>query len=233
MAGRLRDREISPIQDVEKLCAELHAEVFRDSLDGVIFEQGEIQVRQSWPSQNITSGVAAKIEALGKSAEGGVTICRIEGGRRRCRDREALGLDVVVGIPGIYERPAPRTGQAIGKGPGVGAVQALRVPVGAERSCKRRPIVRLINRSQLPTVCDPGSRSGKRLSVRYLPSSADHQSPADIEVGHPAVQFQVEPEQACDRIDKFIWDGPGGASIYPPTPGKRALEGQTVAHSFR
>jgi hypothetical protein len=106
MAGRLRDREISPIQDVEKLCAELHAEVFRDSLDGVIFEQGEIQVRQSWPSQNITSGVAAKIEALGKSAEGGVTICRIEGGRRRRRDRKALGLDVVVGIPGIYERSA-------------------------------------------------------------------------------------------------------------------------------
>src|SRR3984893_5108377 len=114
MAGRLRDREISPIQDVEKLCPQLHVEVFRDPLDGVIFEQGEIQVRQSWPSQNITSGVAAKIEELGKSAEGGVTICRIEGGRRRCRDREALGLDGVVGISRIYERSATRSGDAIG-----------------------------------------------------------------------------------------------------------------------
>src|ERR1700681_4085232 len=157
MAGRLRDREISPIQDVEKLRAELHAEVFRDTLDGVIFEQGEIQVRQSWPSQNITPGIAAEIEALGKSAEGGVTICRIESSGRRRRDREALGLNVVVGIPEIYERPASRAGQAIRKSPGVGAVQTQRV--SAEGSCKRRPIVRLINRSQLPTVCDPGCRS--------------------------------------------------------------------------
>src|SRR3984893_10702320 len=132
MAGRLRDREISPIQDVEKLCAELHAEVFRDSLDGVIFEQGEIQVRQSWPSQNITSGVAAKIEALGKSAEGRVTICRIEGSGRRRRDREALGLDVVVGISRIGERPASRSPKSIGKGPGVAVVQPLGIPVCAE-----------------------------------------------------------------------------------------------------
>ena len=50
VAGSLRDREIRPIQDVENLCPPLDVEVFRDSLDGVILEQREIEVRQSWPS---------------------------------------------------------------------------------------------------------------------------------------------------------------------------------------
>src|SRR5207253_1120965 len=85
--------KIRMIQNVEKLGTELRIEAIRDPLDVVVLEQGEIEVRQSWSNECVSSQVAAKCNGIG--------------------DREALRLDVADGIPRIHRRTATWTGNQV------------------------------------------------------------------------------------------------------------------------
>ncbi len=97
-----RRGEIRMIENIEELRAKLDIEAFRKQIaedvaaaarapaaragivfpeNSVVLEDGEIQLRQPWSNQ----GVAAEIPPLGTWT----------------REREALSLDVMVGIPGI------------------------------------------------------------------------------------------------------------------------------------
>ncbi len=145
-----------------------------------------------------------RLKHCGNSAEGRIAIRRIEGRRRRRRDRKALGLDVVVGISGIDERLASRARQTIGKGPRIAAVQSLGIPVRAERSSKGHAVTRLVDGAQLPAIRDPCCGSRKRFGGGNLPSAIDHQGPADIEVGQASYRLQIVPGQARDRIREFV-----------------------------
>ena len=108
------------IQNIEELRPELYIEVLRNPFDVIVLKQREIQVRGPRPDQNIAAGIAPQIQALAERriANSAGAECRVraaqrrrsdrgeERGRRR-RNREALGLDVVVGISGIDKRIAP------------------------------------------------------------------------------------------------------------------------------
>src|SRR5580704_6216644 len=117
IVGGYRHGEVRVIQDIEELCPELHVEIFRHSHDVVVFEYGEIQVRCTRPDHAIASGIAPQIETLRRGANCGTGTkqniklwvgaaqrrrrsWKKERGRGR-RNRKALGLDVVVGVPWV------------------------------------------------------------------------------------------------------------------------------------
>jgi len=52
------------IQDVKNLGTELHVEILRDTLDAIVLEDGEVQIRDAWADQDVPAGVASKIETL-------------------------------------------------------------------------------------------------------------------------------------------------------------------------
>lgn len=51
------------IEDVEDFCAKLDVESFRDALDVVVFEHGEVQRRQTWTCDDVAAGITAQVEA--------------------------------------------------------------------------------------------------------------------------------------------------------------------------
>src|ERR1700730_6606757 len=232
MIWSYRNSKVRPVQDVEELCSELHVEILCYLPDVIVLVQRKVQVRRPRPDQDVAASVAAEIEALREGTKGRIAIRRVKGSRRRRRDREALSLDVVVRVSGIDEGPATRAGQTIRKGPGVAAVQSLRVPVGAEGGSKGYAVTYLVDGAHLPAIRDPTRGSWERFRGGDLPSSADHQGPADIEVGQAARRFQIGPEQARNRIRELVGSCCGRAGINALAPGERALELNTVAHPF-
>jgi hypothetical protein len=64
---------------------ELNVKAIRNSFDLVILEQGKVKVRQTRANYNVAPEVASK--------------------RNWIRHREALRLEVMVGITGVDERP--------------------------------------------------------------------------------------------------------------------------------
>jgi len=80
----LRGRKVRVIKDVENLHAELHVEVFRDSLDVVVLEHGKVQVGYPRADENVTPRIASQIEALRKRGKNGRSSRGVLGtGRRR------------------------------------------------------------------------------------------------------------------------------------------------------
>ena len=115
------------IQDIKKLRPELHVKILRNRFDVVVFEHGRVKVRRSRPNQDIRAGVTMQVKHLRSRAQCWVAIRRVEGSRWSRGDREAQGLDIVVGISGIDERPAPRPGQTIWKVQGLPPVPNVAV----------------------------------------------------------------------------------------------------------
>src|SRR5438270_589660 len=79
--------------------------------------------------------------------------CRVQ--HTRCRGSEPLGLDVVVGIPGIDETRATRSEQSIRKGPVVAIKEALRIATRSPGGRKGNTIAHFKDAAQLPSVRDP------------------------------------------------------------------------------
>src|SRR6266478_3976520 len=124
------------VQDVENLCAELNIEPLRNPFDVVVLEYREVQFGDAWTNQDIPTCIATEVVAKWKlGLDGGlcwiarldargvgiaVRIPEIHVGRGG--NREALGLDVIVGVSGIRERFAPRAAEAVREGPIIAAV---------------------------------------------------------------------------------------------------------------
>src|ERR1700730_1412657 len=221
------------IQNVEELRPELHFEALGDALDGVVLEYGEIQVLQPRAGYDIAAGIAPQVETLRESAEGRIAIRRIEGSGRRRRDLEALGLNVVGGVPRIDERPAPRAGQAIRKGVIVGVADSLRVSARPPSWGKRRAVVRLKNSSHPPAVHYPRRRARDRFSNRKLPGGTNNQNPPDVEVRQAAGQPGIPPVQAADAIRELVARCGRRAVVNALAPSVRGLKLKPVAHSLR
>src|ERR1700722_4883398 len=94
------------------------------------------------------------------------------GGRRK---RETLCLNVVVGVPRIDKRRAPRATQTIRKCVIVSVGDSLRVRARPPSCGKRRAVARLKRSSQQPPVHYPRRRPRDRFSNRKLPGGTNNQ----------------------------------------------------------
>src|SRR5437667_157320 len=88
-----RRGKISPIQDIEKLRAELDVDVFCKTVDVVVLEDRSIQFRSGRSDQSIAPEVASEV--------------------RRLRESQALSFDVVVRISRIGQVVAARAQKAV------------------------------------------------------------------------------------------------------------------------
>jgi hypothetical protein len=50
------------VQNVENFGTKLHVEIFRDALDAIVLEDGEVQIRDARTDQDVPAGVASEIE---------------------------------------------------------------------------------------------------------------------------------------------------------------------------
>src|SRR5882762_1386412 len=106
------------VQDVKYLGAELHVEVLRDAPDVVVLEDGKIQVGDAGADQDVSARIAAEVEALQVVKIPALTIVRAKKcSVRRSGHGKALGLHVVIGIPGICKRLASGPAEPIRKSP--------------------------------------------------------------------------------------------------------------------
>ena len=106
------------VQDVKYLGAELHVEVLRDAPDVVVLEDGKIQIGDARADQDVSARIAAEVEALQVGKIPALTIIRSKKGSiRRSGHGKALGLNVVIGIPGIRQGLASRPAEPIRKSP--------------------------------------------------------------------------------------------------------------------
>src|SRR5258707_8675571 len=101
------------IHDVEHLHAELEVEIFRDALNPVVLEDGEIEAGDARAIYDVAPGIATKVEAPQVSGwerpsrvsardnvcrRRRITISVKECLARRDRNPEAVDIDVVCGI---------------------------------------------------------------------------------------------------------------------------------------
>src|SRR5258706_8098120 len=106
------------VQDVKYLGSELHVEVLRDAPDVVVLEDGKVQVGDARTRQDISARIAAEVEALQIGEISALTIVRgKKSSVRRSGHGKALGLNVVIGIPGICKRLASGPAEPIRKSP--------------------------------------------------------------------------------------------------------------------
>src|SRR2546427_2643255 len=102
VVGSRGRREVGVVHNVEDLGAELHVEVLRDTLDVVVLEHREVQIRDAWADQDVPACIASKIETLQVGSIAASTIiCSPKGSVGSSGDGEALRLDVVVGVARI------------------------------------------------------------------------------------------------------------------------------------
>jgi len=104
------------IQNVEELGSELYVEALRNPPDPVVLEKREIQVRQGWPDQGISAGIAGQIEACRERktllSPHLLAVCVVESQIWRRGECEALGL-YIIEAPGVDRGRASGAGQAI------------------------------------------------------------------------------------------------------------------------
>ena len=154
------------IHNVKDLGAELHIEIFRDSLNAIVLEDGEVQIRDARADQDVPAGVASKIETLQVGGSGGqvatlTIICSKKRSVRRSGDGEALGLDLVVRVPWICKRFAPRASKPVRERPIVIVLRKSRVIAGTPCGGKGHPITNREDQTEFPTISDPLCRSGE------------------------------------------------------------------------
>ena len=94
------------IQNVEELGSKLYVEALRNPPDPIVLEKREIQVRQGWPNQAISAGIADQIEACRERktllSPHLFAVCVIESHIRRRGECEALFL-YIAEAPGIHQ----------------------------------------------------------------------------------------------------------------------------------
>ena len=65
IGGAYRHSEVGAIQDVKKLRPKLHIKILRNSLNAVVLEQGEIQVRQPGPVKTLRPALLRRLKHCG------------------------------------------------------------------------------------------------------------------------------------------------------------------------
>lgn len=106
-AGRIEDvivcywgkLEVGTIKEIENFKPELGVEGLGNFPERIVLEQRRIQVYQAWPTQDVAPHVTPEIETLRFSALSGIAIRRVKGIGWSSGYREAVGIEVVVGVP--------------------------------------------------------------------------------------------------------------------------------------
>src|SRR5260370_11601920 len=206
---RKRRRKIRAVKRIEKLRPELHVEDVRDPLDVIVFHHGKIKVQHPRAGQRVSAQVASK--------------------RNRIWDREALCLDVMVGIARIYIRTAPRTGHLIWH-VDIRFRTAHPKCISGKSWRKWHARARLKHSAQLPSSQEsrsqepyPSLRSPKHPGVIHT------QVVADIEVRESSIQPEVEEKRTGNRIRVLVPDHAPGARVDGLAPGVRTCQLRTVA----
>src|SRR5713101_855342 len=108
IVGIYRQRKVRAIENIEHLGSELHVEIFRNLSDGIVLEKREIKVHKPRSRNDVSTSISAKIQAidLTRRRRRGCPRCirtlRLERGWRS-GEREAVRLDIAVGIPRIHK----------------------------------------------------------------------------------------------------------------------------------
>jgi hypothetical protein len=118
--------------------------------------------------------------------------------------REAFGLDVVIGVAWLHQRVAPGSGKSVGIIPGDRCVQAGGSPSVLQVGVKRTPVLPFKSRSFLP-FNRAGERPGKRGSARNLINPGDHQGLRDVEI-RSAAHAKVERMKAEYAGEELVTD---------------------------
>ena len=169
------------VQDVEKLCPELHAGALRNLPHREVLVDRKIQVNEPRTDNAIAAGIAQEIRATARN--------RRKRHALRCDRRsghghpEATGVDVtqprialVVVVHGIASRNAIRNAKC------VGAVifHIHRVP--SDEGSGGNPVIQLENAAQLPSVQERASRPVERFRPGYIPEPVDRHAMGNVEV---------------------------------------------------
>src|SRR5712672_706861 len=150
------------VQDVKDLGAELHVEVLRDAPNVVVLKDGKIQVGDAGANQDVSARIAAEVEALQIGEISALTIVRgKKGSIRRSGHGKALGLNVVIGIPGICKRLASGPAEPIRKSPIVVVLGKRGIIASAPRCRERHAVADGEDGAKLPSIGNPSRRSRK------------------------------------------------------------------------
>src|SRR5487761_710382 len=171
-----RRPEVRPIEDVEKLRSELHIEVLRNPLGRNVLEQRKVVIDQPRTNQRVTPLIAEQSTGVW--------------------GREALDLDILIGISGIHIGGAAGRYDPIGILPGVRVVHPKRI---SGNCCGKRQ-ARLDGQDtpSLPTTQDRLRRRSERGWSRDLPDVINRQIVFNIGVGETAPAFPAKVEKARD-----------------------------------
>src|ERR1700730_13117776 len=92
--------KVRAVQDIEECGAELHIETLRNSPDGIVLEDREIEVNQARPRDDVAPGISPKVETLKERrvADVSIAIRIIERLIRGCGNSETLRLNVIIGV---------------------------------------------------------------------------------------------------------------------------------------
>ena len=135
------------IEEIKDLHPKLYVEVLRDLPDVIVLEDGKVQVGKAWTHQNIPTGIPAKVEASqipcrewAAETRGRRITELVEEGRVGCGGHgEALGLDVIVGVPGIRERLTAGPPNNAGEVPIITAQRSKGISAHRERGVNGTP----------------------------------------------------------------------------------------------
>src|SRR5260370_4954325 len=203
-----RRRKVRAVKWIEKLRPELQVEEVRDPLDVIVFHHGKIKVQHPRAGQRVSAQVASK--------------------RNRIWHREALCLDVMVGIARIHIRTAPRTRHHIWHVDIRFRTAHPKCISGKScRNCHAR--ARLKHSAQLPSSQEsrsqepyPSLRSPKHPGVIHT------QVVADIEVRESSIQPEVEEKRTGNRIRVLVPDHAPVSRVARPAPVVRTSPLRTV-----
>src|SRR5215469_149200 len=148
-----RRAQISVVENIEYLRAELHVEVLRDPANVIVLEDGEVHVHQSRTNQDVAAGITTQVETgirgqpwssvkgwilrvpdnnlvavrVDQAVWHGVAVLVPKRRSRRCGNGETLGFNVVGRISRISQGLASGTTKPVGKSPIVAAVGVGRI----------------------------------------------------------------------------------------------------------
>ncbi len=114
IVGYYGQRKVGVVEYIENLGTELNIEGLRNSPDGIVLENREIEVYKARSGDDVASGIASQIETPqiirirgSRAAESRIAAercrCIEEGQVRRGRHRKTLSLDVVIGISRVIK----------------------------------------------------------------------------------------------------------------------------------
>src|SRR5260370_36908098 len=203
-----RRRKIRAVKRIEKLRPELHVEDVRDPLDVIVFHHGKIKVQHPRAGQRVSAQVASK--------------------RNRIWHREALCLDVMVGIARIHIRTAPRTRHHIWH-VDIRFRTAHPECISGESWRKWHARARLKYSAKLPSSQRPRSQEPHpSLRSPKHPGVVHTQVVADIEIRESSIQPEIEEKRTGYRIRVLVPDHAPVSRVARPAPVVRTSPLRTV-----